>query len=63
MDDSDGVAPLTANFTKRDPDCDLDYVPCEAREMEIQAAISNLLAFGDLNAVLALTRFTDSFRT
>lgn len=63
MDGSDGVAPPTANFTERGPGCDLDYVPCEARQMEIQAAISTSLAFDNLNAVLALTRFTDSFRT
>lgn len=50
----DQVAPPTANFTERDPECDLDYVPYEARQMPIRAAISSSLAFGGLNAVLVL---------
>jgi nodulation protein E len=53
----DKVMPPTANFTERDPDCDLDYVPNEARERKIRAAISKSFAFGGLNAVLAVKRF------
>jgi nodulation protein E len=53
----DKVMPPTANFTERDPDCDLDYVPNEARERKIRAAISNSFAFCGLNAVLAVKRF------
>ena len=49
-----GLAPGTANFTRPDPDCDLDYLPNRAREMEIPAAISNSFAFGGLNAVLVV---------
>jgi nodulation protein E len=48
------VAPPTANFTEKDPECDLDYVPNEARQTPIRAAISSSLAFGGLNAVLVV---------
>lgn len=49
----EGVIPPTANYEAPDPDCDLDYVPNTAQEMPVKAALSNSLAFGGLNAVLA----------
>jgi nodulation protein E len=53
----DGIAPPTINYLGPDPACDLDCVPNEAREMKVDAALSNSFAFGGLNAVLAVKRF------
>lgn len=52
-----GVLPPTANFVEPDPECDLDVVPNEARNVEVEYAISNSFAFGGLNAVLAIKRW------
>ena len=53
-----GIIPPTANFTIADELCDLDYVPDKSRKQEIFAAISNSFAFGGLNAVIALKKYS-----
>jgi len=54
----DGVIAPTIGYRRPDPECALDFVPNEARERPIKAALSNAFAFGGLNAVLALKAFT-----
>jgi 3-oxoacyl-[acyl-carrier-protein] synthase II len=48
-----GLVPPTINYRTPDPECDLDYVPNEARRMDVATALSNSFAFGGTNATLA----------
>ena len=52
----DGVAPPTINLVNPDPDCDLNYVPNEARQIRIRAALNNSFGFGGTNACLVFKR-------
>ncbi len=51
------VAPPTINYENPDPECDLDYVPNQAREMPINAVLNNSFGFGGHNATIAAKKF------
>jgi len=55
-----GIIPPTINYETPDPDCDLDYVPNEARHQTIDVALSNSLGFGGHNASLVFKKFKDN---
>lgn len=54
---NENILPPTINLETPDAECDLDYVPNEARQREIKAAISNSLGFGGHNATIAFKKF------
>lgn len=53
----DGVVPPTINYTTKDPDCDLDYVPNQARQVPCRTALTNSFGFGGQNISLVLRKY------
>ena len=52
-----GIVPPTINLEHPDPECDLDYVPNEARETDVTVGISNSFGFGGHNATLVFRQY------
>ena len=53
----DGFLPATIHYREKDPDCDLDYVPNQGRQAQVEYALSNSLGFGGHNACVLLKRW------
>jgi 3-oxoacyl-[acyl-carrier-protein] synthase II len=54
-----GVLPPTINYETPDPECDLDYIPNEARPQQAEIGVSNSFGFGGHNACVAFRRWTE----
>jgi 3-oxoacyl-[acyl-carrier-protein] synthase II len=52
-----GILPPTINYETPDPDCDLDYIPNQARKQDVELALSNAFGFGGTNATLVFRKY------
>ena len=52
-----GMIPPTINLHNRDPECDLDYTPLEARKADVRIAVSENFGFGGQNAAVVFRRW------
>jgi 3-oxoacyl-[acyl-carrier-protein] synthase II len=55
-----GVLPPTINYEVPDPECDLDYIPNEARRQEITVGVNNSFGFGGHNACVVFRRWDEA---
>jgi 3-oxoacyl-[acyl-carrier-protein] synthase II len=53
----EGMLPPTINYETPDPECDLDYVPNEARKADVQIGVNNSFGFGGHNACVVIKRY------
>ncbi|MGI6576273.1 MAG: beta-ketoacyl-ACP synthase II [bacterium] len=56
---TEGMIPPTINYEYPDPDCDLDYVPNQARKKRVRNALSNSLGFGGHNATIVISEYVE----
>jgi 3-oxoacyl-[acyl-carrier-protein] synthase II len=55
----EGKLPPTINYQVPDPECDLDYIPNETRDKQVEYVLSNSFGFGGTNACLIFKRYQE----